>query len=780
MNTINQKYFLRTTMSLLLMLLTSVSAWAESKIVTKDNFYSFFDEYGYLLDAVTSGELIFQGDFSGSDLVNYIVLDRAITITGNKENTGDKAKFNDIGFVIAADGVTLKNVTLEATTSLGELIYVNGCNVILDNISVTYNAPDNEDAKAIFADGADNFILINSEITFTGATPGSNHYRGLEVCNCDAAIIDNNTISAEFPAVDIDWGEYGTIDQDLVLAVGIQSGEDVEFTNNIVTVNTNGAVGSYPTIEAVMIYSTDNILIKGNNITHLDTTTEDGIRYYYSLDIYETTGTVEANDIIVNTTTTVDRAGTAYPIQVTGPSTVTIIANNLTAISKGSVYGIYATNWMGGETTLTVENNNIDVTGYATTGNYALVAGIEAEIEVLEAYGNTIIVDNVADYDDADANQVIGVGIGYTWFYGDMSADIQDNNMTVDGKYAVYYTKVVNTNVTDNILCAHLFGDAAVYIAEGNGNTVKDNLGGTCGEDDPNTTTVDESKNVTWLYDNDTHTLTISGTGPMMNYGSALGSDSKYHSTAPWSYLDSEIQKVIVGDGVTCIGDYAFYACSNLATVTLNSNPYIGDAAFPDATTVTMNLTANSAGGAKWMTFCSSGYNFQADANTQVFQAELVGSTLTLREIADGIVNVGEGVILKSTGNPVMTLTTTDSSDDYDYNSLIGVLNPAGRDNDGCFYVLNYKAATGVGFYKLAASKTTLEYGKAFLWYDSSSSAPLRDYFEFLQDEDATGIQQTEAVEAEDYGTVYDLQGRPVTNPAPGIYIVNGKKVFIK
>ena len=66
-------------------------------------------------------------------------------------------------------------------------------------------------------------------------------------------------------------------------------------------------------------------------------------------------------------------------------------------------------------------------------------------------------------------------------------------------------------------------------------------------------------------------TLTISGTGPMMYYGSELGSDSKYHSTAPWSYLDSEIQKVIVGDGVTYIGSYAFAYCTALTSVSLPS-----------------------------------------------------------------------------------------------------------------------------------------------------------------------------------------------------------------
>ena len=85
---------------------------------------------------------------------------------------------------------------------------------------------------------------------------------------------------------------------------------------------------------------------------------------------------------------------------------------------------------------------------------------------------------------------------------------------------------------------------------------------GNCG------TTGSESS-VTWSYNLTTKTLTISGTGQMMYYGSALGGDSKYHSTAPWSYLDSEIQKVIVENGVTYIGSYAFAYCTALTSVSL-------------------------------------------------------------------------------------------------------------------------------------------------------------------------------------------------------------------
>ena len=423
-----------------------------------------------LLDTITFDELIFQGEFS--DLVDTIIISDEITLTG------DNAVLNNIALSIMGDDVTVTGFTLNAndadfTNNGGAAVYVSGSDVTLDNISVTYNAPADAEAKAIFANGADNFELINSEIIFAGTDPGENQYRGLEVRNSNGAVIDNNTISAVLPAVPVKWDGEG-IGQDLVLAVGIQGGDDVEFTNNRVTVNTNGAVGSYPTIDAVMVHSANDILIKGNNITHVDTTTEDGARYYYSLDLYNLTATVEANNIIVNTTAGVDRAGTAYPIQLNGPSTVTVKDNNLTAVSKGPIAGIYATNWQGA-ITLIVENNNIDVTGYATTGNYALVAGIEAEIDMLKVYNNTITVENDAAYDDA--NQVIGVGIGSSWFSGNPSADIKDNTITVDGKYAVYYAKAINTNVTDNTLYGHeLEGDDAAVIESGSNNIIKDNL----------------------------------------------------------------------------------------------------------------------------------------------------------------------------------------------------------------------------------------------------------------------------------------------------------------
>ena len=235
-----------------------------------------------------------------------------------------------------------------------------------------------------------------------------------------------------------------------------------------------------------------------------------------------------------------------------------------------------------------------------------------------------------------------------------------------------------------------------------------------------------------------------------------------------------------IPSSVTYIGDEAFGYCSGLTTVTLNSYPYIGWYAFDKddygaIPAVTMNLTANAAGGAYWMTFYNDNYSFEADPNTQVFKAELSGTTITLHEVTDKIVNKWEGVILKSSGNPVMTLTTS-ASGDSQANSLEGVSDPEGEDNDGCFYVLN-NGSKGVGFYKLKATTTKLGYGKAYLWYDSSSAPSFLGF-----GDDATSIKSltpdpSPNGEGSEY---YDLQGRRVAQPAKGLYIVNGKKVVIK
>ena len=81
---------------------------------------------------------------------------------------------------------------------------------------------------------------------------------------------------------------------------------------------------------------------------------------------------------------------------------------------------------------------------------------------------------------------------------------------------------------------------------------------GTCGD------------NVSYIYEEATGTLTISGTGAMTDYS--------YDYSAPWS---SYCEKVVLNEGVTSVGYYAFFRCSGLTSIEIpNSVTSIRNDAF--------------------------------------------------------------------------------------------------------------------------------------------------------------------------------------------------------
>ena len=87
---------------------------------------------------------------------------------------------------------------------------------------------------------------------------------------------------------------------------------------------------------------------------------------------------------------------------------------------------------------------------------------------------------------------------------------------------------------------------------------------GTCGA---------EGDNLTWTLTADS-TLTISGTGAMKDY-------TYVRDDAPWYGNRYSIRACTIADGVTTIGNYAFFQCDSLTSVTIpGSVTSIGDDAF--------------------------------------------------------------------------------------------------------------------------------------------------------------------------------------------------------
>ncbi len=94
---------------------------------------------------------------------------------------------------------------------------------------------------------------------------------------------------------------------------------------------------------------------------------------------------------------------------------------------------------------------------------------------------------------------------------------------------------------------------------------------GTCGAEG-------DGSNLTWTLDSD-GVLTISGSGDMYDY---------YSSSAPWHGSSSRVKSAVIADGVTSIGEKAFYKCESLTSVTIpDSVTSIGDSAFSGCTSLT-------------------------------------------------------------------------------------------------------------------------------------------------------------------------------------------------
>ena len=132
------------------------------------------------------------------------------------------------------------------------------------------------------------------------------------------------------------------------------------------------------------------------------------------------------------------------------------------------------------------------------------------------------------------------------------------------------YTKVVNAGATYTLTAKE--DDCHQFVRWSDGNTENPRTvtvsadktytaefeptpraSGTCGA-------TDHEADVTWTLSCDS-VLTISGTGAMKDWTTS--------TTIPWDSYKSSIKTVVINDGVTNIGGYAFYNCNNLTSVSI-------------------------------------------------------------------------------------------------------------------------------------------------------------------------------------------------------------------
>ena len=242
------------------------------------------------------------------------------------------------------------------------------------------------------------------------------------------------------------------------------------------------------------------------------------------------------------------------------PSTTT-----LTITGTGDMYNYSSTtqpwkNYRNSITTVVIESG-------ATSIGKSAFAGCTALASVTIPDGVTII--NASAFNGCTGLTSIVIPEGVTTiqnsaFYGCSSlADV-----TIERATAPSVAPATFMNIASSATLHVPYGASGYTGSNWNMFTIVEmNPSGQCGDD------------LYWLYDPSTTTLTISGSGDMYDYTTS--------TLAPWYDYRNEITDVVLPDGLTKIGNFAFYQCNNASLTSIDipaSVTSIGQNAFNNCT----------------------------------------------------------------------------------------------------------------------------------------------------------------------------------------------------
>ena len=266
-----------------------------------------------------------------------------------------------------------------------------------------------------------------------------------------------------------------------------------------------------------------------------------------------------------------------------------------------------------------------------------------------------------------------------------------------------------------------------------------------------------ESDNVTATLDTETGVMTISGTGAMRDF--------RFVAQRPWQGKVSDITQCVFEEGVTKVGNNAFYGCEKMTSVLFASTVNkIGSNAFRgsiELTTIIYEGENELSVGSEAFTNVDENVVFYVKEGKKDYYStirwlesiEVKEITLVL-DVIDATIGYAESVTL----TPAYTLADFVGDVDYTWTSSdVTVATVA----NGVVTPIN-PGETDVKVSVVTPSGNTLEAVCRVTVVDA-----------------ATGIENVK-VETNSDGVMYDLMGRKVENPAQGIYVKNGKKFIVR
>ena len=211
--------------------------------------------------------------------------------------------------------------------------------------------------------------------------------------------------------------------------------------------------------------------------------------------------------------------------------------------------------------------------------------------------------------------------------------------------------------------------------------------------------------------------------------------------------------------------------------ITLFPNNY-GASAWLVEEVKTLDVTMNTVGNETWATLYLPFSVTTPEGVTAYTGTQKDENTVGLTDVKDGIVPARTGVVLKGTETACQLALTNDAVAPIENNVFTGTCLPISVTPETLenYYVLSTLEGV-IGLYWPMESTTELAANKAFI--EKPEAAGAAGYRFVFGDNTTVGIDGV-TLGQPDNTPYYDLSGRRIAQPAKGIYIHNGKKVFIK
>lgn len=252
-------------------------------------------------------------------------------------------------------------------------------------------------------------------------------------------------------------------------------------------------------------------------------------------------------------------------------------------------------------------------------------------------------------------------------------------------------------------------------------------------------------------------------------FGKNLTRDSQGDSHIIWFFDTTNSESSNTGNSALNV--------VNQDSITLLPNNY-GASAWMVEEVTSLDVTMNTVGDETWATLYLPFSVTTPTGLTAYTGTQKDENTIELTAIEGGVIPAQTGVVLKGTATTCPLTLTNDAVAPVEGNIFTGTCLPISVTPETLenYYVLSTLQGV-IGLYWPMTGTTELAANKAFIKKPEAAGAA--GYRFVFGDNTTVGIDGV-TLGQPDNTPYYDLSGRRIAQPAKGIYIHNGKKVFIK